>query len=145
MRQQDFLNIDVLKRYIVNRKPKSESVSFIEARVFVFDDAYKEGYFIRMDYSDAPLNPVRLMPGKKAFSQKVFNLADVQLSQKYNAPIALNEAKIVSLKRLLAYIDTTKYPYIKDILSHQERLPQANLTPSQSNELDADDELLDYD
>ncbi|KAG0711568.1 hypothetical protein GWK47_020367 [Chionoecetes opilio] len=62
MRQQDFFDIGVLKKHVVNRRSNNESASFIEARMFVFTQSYKEGYYIRMAYSDAPLIPVRLMP-----------------------------------------------------------------------------------
>lgn len=147
MSRQDFLNIGVLKQCVVNRKPNIESVSFIEARMFVFNQSYKEGYFIAMTYSAAPLTPVRLMPGKRSFSQHLFDLSLTTLPQKYAAPIVLNVGKLASLKQLLAFIDTAKYPYIKQLISHQER--QTSLPPSPSNEndteLDAENDLLEFD
>ncbi|KAG0726255.1 hypothetical protein GWK47_036985 [Chionoecetes opilio] len=148
MRQQDFFDMGVLKKHVVNRRSNNESASFIEARMFVFSQSYKEGYYIRMAYSDAPLIPVRLMPGKRSFSQNLFNLSDTTLPQKYDAPIPLKAAKVVSLKCLLAFIDTMKYPYIKDLLSHQERRTPTSLPPSPSNandmESDVDNDLLEY-
>lgn len=148
MSQQDFLNINVLKQCVVNRKPSNESVSFINARKFAFKQSYKEGYFIGMTYSDAPLTPVRLMPGKRSFSQNLFNLSQTTLPQKYDGPIILNAGKLASLKHLLAFIDTEKYPYIKELLSHQERLQMPTSSPPSPNhendmEVDVDNDLLE--
>ena len=42
MCQQDFLDIGVLKQCVVNRKPINESVSFIEARMLIFNQSYKD-------------------------------------------------------------------------------------------------------
>lgn len=50
-----------------------------------------------MTYSDAPLTPVRLMPGKKSFSKNLFDLSLTTLPQKYDAPIILNAGKLASL------------------------------------------------
>ncbi|MPC88503.1 hypothetical protein E2C01_083409 [Portunus trituberculatus] len=95
----NFLDISVLKQRVVNRKPINESVSFIEARKLIFDQSYKEGYFIAMTYCDAPLIPVRLMPGRSSFSQSLFDLSLAALPQKYDAPILLNAGK----KLLMSY------------------------------------------
>lgn len=48
MCQQDFLDIGVLKQCVVNRKPINESISFTEVRMLIFNQSYKEGYFIAM-------------------------------------------------------------------------------------------------
>ena len=120
MCQQDFLDIGVLKQCVVNRKPSNKPVSFIEARMLIFNQSYKEGFFFYCDDCDALLTPARLIPGIRSLSHSQFDLSQAlaALPQKYDAPIPLNAGQLASLQQLLAFIDTENYPYIKEPLSH---------------------------
>lgn len=149
--RDDILDVDELKKYVVQRKPR-QPYKFQDARKFVFQLHFREGYILCMDYrDDAPLGTVRLMPGKGAHRTSEFNLSRVALLPKFDRPLQLKPDKIVDLKILATFIKPPHCEYLHQHFRDQEELEQqqqqsrATAQLHEQEEDDSDSDLLDYD
>lgn len=146
MTQNDFLNFDELQSAVVQRKPSDPNVRFKDARRFMFRLEYREGYFMTTSYRDnAPATAIRLMKGRANYSARLFNLENVPLRQKYDAPVPLKKSKVKDLQALLAYIPPSNSAYLTGITTQQLQLPlqsahsAATSRAQNNNTMDPDD------
>lgn len=143
MRQPEFLNFSILQKEVTIRRP-SKPYSFLEARHFVLGLAFREGYQLGMDY-EAPLGIVRLQKGTANYRASLFNLRNVVLPPKYEAPIQLKPGKVQHLQDLLAYIPPIGNQYVKFIIDQQQALDGGEES-DEEDDVDNDlDDILEYD
>ena len=142
--QEMVRDIDVLQTKITKRK--SSQLNFSEARRIVFDVHYSEGYKLQKDYEDdGQLHPIRLMPGKRKYDKKLFDLSLVDPPRKYNTDIRLAPEKVKDLKDLLIYIyPYEKTLYFRDIIHKQETLSLTDSVDVYEEEGEIQDNVLDY-
>ena len=144
MKREDFVDIDLMKKYVVQRKVKVDQVRFKDARKLVCSHRYREGYFIGMQYSDnAPLETVRLMPGRANYAPSKFNLSKVELPPKYPKVHRLKKDKIRDLRILTSFMSQQNSAYLLGIIEEQEQVFQGQ--PEDSSDEYADEEALDND
>ena len=94
---------------------------------------------------DGPLHPVRLMPGRKKYDKKTFDLSLIDLPRKYDTPIRLAPEKVKDLKDLLIYIHPhEKANYFRDIIDKQERVPLSDPDSDSDDGGEVQDNVLDY-
>ena len=142
--QEMIRDIDVLQTKITKRK--SNQLNFSDARRIVLDVSYSEGFKIQEDYEeDGSMHLVRLMPGKKKYDRKTFDLSLIDLPRKYDTPIRLAPEKVRDLKDLLIYIHPQeKANYFRDIIDKQERVPLSDPDSDSDDEGEVQDNVLDY-
>ena len=151
MQREDFFNFKALADYVTKRP---SGVLFTEARQFIVDCGYKEGYLVKKDYtlfeSKADCYQNRLMKGNRKYSDKIFDLSAVPLKAKYDHEILLNPQKIKDLETLTQFMGpSTSRNWMNALLQRQKELQNQNLvsvgTPDDEDVgSDSENDLEDY-
>ena len=150
MKREDFVDVKVLSKYITKR---STPVPFSSACQLVVSFRYKEGYLIKTDYDfndfQQNVHECRVMKTSRRYSQKLFNLADVQLPLKYQTERLLNPLKTENLRRFLGFVGQGSHDWLAALIYRQKELQEANLQVSRPDEEDVgsdqENDLMDYD
>ena len=136
MQRSQFVNVEELAKQITKRK--TEGVLFKNARAFIFDESYKQGFSIRSTYHVTEPYNVKMQKGKAAAYQPTFNLSTVPLPEKYPKPVKINPDKLEDIRSLMNYIDPQYKPYFDAILEGQKDTINVAVPG------DEDDDVLDY-
>ena len=143
MALKDFVDVGVLEKSIYKRT--SKVMNFMDARILNFELSYMEGFKMSASYTN-PTNKVKLMPGRKKYSPKEFNLAKVDFPRKYFHPNPLSDKKLKDLKEIVSYIaPAEKAEYFYQIFREQDQAQVAASTSREPPEEDEMDPILDYD
>ncbi|XP_068214138.1 uncharacterized protein [Palaemon carinicauda] len=146
MERNDFLDYSVLQSYI--QEGSNDGMTFRNARVVTINCCYKEGYHVTGTSRKVKASkPVRLMPGTSPFTLKKFNLAAVEIPQKYPRPVCLNPQKLADLRDLLhCIVPYKKRNYLRRIFVDQDSLEEESVVgdPIVEEEEDEAEGLYEY-
>ena len=151
MKRQDFFSFRSLATACTVRKAQG----FAKARQLVVDSQFKEGYVIRnhymLDHPQFELGcpddaKVRLMPGKARYNNDTFNLATVDLPNKYARCVKLTAEKVKDLRSMFNFLDIKGRKWANSIIKEQEKADEISgqETESEDEEIHEDNNSWEY-
>ena len=143
MKQEDFKNFDELQKLVTNRRPFE--ANFSEGRIFVYSSSFKEGYYMKNNYSTwmglLGTEKVDLRKGdlRRKPPPPVPNLAEVTLKQLYTDPIKLSEKKVADIYKLMKVVDYDQQHYLDSV--YREQTSNATIQPDNYNDYQGDNDV----
>lgn len=150
MVRQEFMDVNHLLTLVTKRKVPGGK--FASATQIVVSEHYKEGYILKnaFDVQDQAAIKVRVMPGRRGYSQEHFDLSAVDLPMKYAHDRQLLRDKLTDIRYLTEEYITQAHnrQWWQNLLARQEALYSQGVPVSTDSEDDIDDPdniNMDYD